>query len=139
MNVPREREIIREILSSWELGLQTIKDTWREHCAPDVIWWNSARGEIVGVDACLAAFDAMDQMVGYTSLAAPVINLLARDGLVFVERTDGLKRADGSLIVSIPVTGVIEFANDKIISWRDCCDDWMRDHRPDDAPRRVVA
>ena len=135
----REEEIIREILGSWEQGLQAIRDTWSEHCAPEIVWWNSARGEIRGVDACLAAFEVMDQMVGFTSLAAPIVNILARDSLVFVERTDDLKGEDGALIVSVPVTGVIEFAEQKITSWRDYCDDWMRDFRPADAPRSVAA
>ena len=135
----REEEIIREILDSWERGLEAINETWSKHCAQDIVWWNSARGEIVGLEACLAAFAVMDQMVGFTSLAAPVVNLLAGDGLVFVERTDDLKGENGSLIVSVPVTGVIEFANGKITSWRDYCDDWMRDYRPADAPKSVAA
>lgn len=127
----REEEIVREVLAAWRGGLGPTKESWAAHCAPDVVWWNSARGAIEGLDACLAAIDAIDQVLsGFAYIEVPIRRLVAEDGIVFVERSDDLYRAGGSLIASVPVTGVIEFRGERIVEWRDYCVDWMQEFLP---------
>jgi limonene-1,2-epoxide hydrolase len=134
-----EEQIVREMLDSWLKGPEEVKRTWADHCAENIVWWNSGRGAIEGRDTCLAAISAMDQLVaGFAYVKAPIRNLIAAAGLVIVERSDDLYRADDSLIAAVPVVGVIEFEGEKITSWRDYCDDWMRDFRPDDATRALA-
>ena len=135
----REEEIVREILAAWREGLEATKKSWAEHCAPEMVWWNSARGAIEGLEPCLQAIDAIDQVIGgFAYIDVPVRRIASADGVVFVERSDDLYRADDSLIVSVPVTGVIEFEGDKIVAWRDYCVDWMQDFRPPGAPASLA-
>jgi limonene-1,2-epoxide hydrolase len=139
VKVRREEEVVRAMLESWAEGIEPVKKTWAEHCTQDIVWWNSARGAVEGMDNCLAAIDAIDQLVGgFAYIKVPVRNLVAVEGLVFVERSDDLYRGDDSLIAAVPVTGVIAFRGDKVESWRDYCDDWLREHRPEDAAKAVV-
>ena len=131
----REEEIVREVVAAWEDGLEATKASWRAHCDPKIVWWNSGRGAIEGLEACLGAIDAIDQVVGgFAYIKVPVRRLTAVEGLVFAERSDDLYRADDSLIAAVPVTGVIEFEGEKIVEWRDYCVDWMRDLAADGPP-----
>ena len=81
--------------------------------------------QIDGLDACLAKCDEMYETLGIDRLDVPVRHLAVDQACVYVERCDDLYRADGSLIVSVPVIRVIEFVGEKIVSWRDYGDDWL--------------
>ena len=54
---------------------------------------------------------------------ADVRHVAVNGDVAFAERVDHLKRADGSLIFSLPVTGVFEFDRDgRIAVWREYFD-----------------
>jgi limonene-1,2-epoxide hydrolase len=67
----------------------------------------------------------MYEALGIHHIVVPIKNLTVDERCVYAERSDDLYREDGSLIAAIPVTGVIEFEDDKIVSWRDYADDWL--------------
>ena len=121
----KQEQIVRYILEMWTKGEDETIRAWREHCLEDFIWWNSGRGAIEGLDACIKKIEGMHGSLQYAYLRVPVKNLLASGNIVMCERVDELYYADGSLFKAIPVTGVIEFAGDKIKEWRDYCDDWV--------------
>jgi limonene-1,2-epoxide hydrolase len=129
--VRREEEIVREIIESWLGTLDEMKACWAEHCHEDVIWWNSARGALHGIEANLAAFDKLAEMTGFKNLRSIPQVLLAGDGVVMVERAEDLLDADGNSMVHIKVNGVIKFEGEKIIEWRDYCVDWLAAWRPE--------
>jgi hypothetical protein len=43
-------------------------------------------------------------------------------GIVWTERVDHLRRADGRLIVSAPVAGIVEWRDGRIVAWREYFD-----------------
>ena len=61
-------------------------------------------------------------------IAAQLRYALGRGWAIMIERTDDLYRTDGSMIVSVPVTGVAVFRDDRIAEWRDYCVDWYSDY-----------
>jgi limonene-1,2-epoxide hydrolase len=119
----REERVVRQVIEMWETTASTIR-AYREHHTSDVHWWNSARGSVDGAEACIEKVKVMHAKLNLGCVKGVIRNLVAKDGIVMVERTDDLYRKDGSLIVSIPVTGVAEFKGDKIFQWRDYCVDW---------------
>lgn len=120
-----EEQIIRDVLGMWAEGLESTKRSWELHAVDDLVWWNSARGGLTGLRACLSGIDQMFDLLGVGYVEVPIRHLHAEPGRVFVERSDNLLRPDGSVIADIPVTGVIDFAGERIAAWRDYCDDWM--------------
>jgi limonene-1,2-epoxide hydrolase len=118
-----EEAVVRRVIEMWETTESTIR-AYREHHTPNLHWWNSARGSVHGAEACIEKVKMMHAKLNLGCVKGVIRNLVARDGIVMVERTDDLYRKDGSLIVSIPVTGVAEFEGDKISEWRDYCVDW---------------
>jgi limonene-1,2-epoxide hydrolase len=133
-----EERVVREVCEMWAGGKESTKDSWRKHASPDMIWWNSARGALEGRAACETAIDAPHDMLNVASIRVPIKNIAATPGLVFIERSDDFYLRDGSLLVSVPVTGIVEFRGDKIVEWRDYCDDWMRDYRAEAANRALA-
>ena len=133
-----EERIVREICEMWSGGKEPVKEAWRKYGSEDLVWWNSARGELRGRAACEAGVDAMFDMLNVTRVRVPIRAVAVQGTTVFIERSDDLYLADGTCLVEVPVVGVVQFEGDKIVEWRDYCDDWMRDLRPDDAPRALA-
>lgn len=131
-------EIVRDVCAKWAFGKEAVKQSWREHASTELVWWNSARGALHGRAACEAGIDAMFDTLNVELVKVPIRHLATTDRVVFVERSDDLYLADGSCLVSVPVTGVIAFEGTTIVEWRDYCDDWMRDYRQGDATRALV-
>lgn len=132
-----EERIVRECLAMWDTLEGTIR-SYRELHHPDFVWWNSARGALGGIEDCIRGVEMLYGMLGVARVEVVVKHVMCEPGRVMVERSDDLYRADGSVIAQVPVVGVFEFEGDRIIRLRDYCDDWMRDFRPEDAPRALV-
>lgn len=109
----------------WSTGVEGVKESFSQYGSRDLVWWNSARGALTGLDACLQGLDQMFDALKIAAVAVPIRTLFAAPGRVVVERSDSLYRADGTVIAEIPVTGVLEFDNGKLVVWRDYCDDWI--------------
>jgi limonene-1,2-epoxide hydrolase len=121
----KKEAAVRDVLAIWAEGPHGARAAWERHGAEDLVWWNSARGQIDGLEACLARCDEMYEALGIHHIDVPVKGLTVDGACVYTERVDELYREDGSLIVAVPVAGVIEFEGEKIVSWRDYADDWL--------------
>jgi limonene-1,2-epoxide hydrolase len=121
----QEEQIVRDVLAMWRAGLEETKESWRRYAAGHLVWWNSARGTIVGLEPCLDGIEQLYRLLEVAYVDVPVRNVLAERGRVIVERSDNLFRKDGSVVAYVPVTGVIEFEGERIVRWRDYCDDWI--------------
>jgi limonene-1,2-epoxide hydrolase len=62
----REEQIVRDVLAMWRAGLEETKESWRRYAAGHLVWWNSARGAIVGLEPCL---DGIEQLYGLLEVA----------------------------------------------------------------------
>ncbi|AFJ34674.1 limonene-1,2-epoxide hydrolase family protein [Mycobacterium sp. MOTT36Y] len=120
-----EERIVRHILEMWGPGVEGVKESFRRYGTDDLVWWNSGRGALTGLDECLKGLDELFDVLEIATVDCPIRTLLATSGRVVVERSDNLYRADGTVIAEIPVMGVLEFDANKVTTWRDYCDDWI--------------
>jgi limonene-1,2-epoxide hydrolase len=135
VTMDKKEAAVRDVLAIWGEGPRGAIDAWQKHGAESLIWWNSARGQIDGLQACLDKCDEMYEVLGIHHIAVPVEGVAVDGACVYIERVDEMYREDGSLIEAVPVTGVIEFDGDKIVSWRDYADDWyMKMQMQEQAP-----
>lgn len=119
-------QTIRKVLEMWAGGLEPTLASWREFATPDLVWWNSARGAVNGLEECLAGIRTFYETMSVDHVKVPIRSVVSgRDGLVFVERSDDTYLTDGSLLAAVPVVGVVRFRDGKIVEWRDYCDDWV--------------
>src|ERR1700758_2544185 len=110
----------------WNTDFPTMCASFHKYFAPDAIWWNtSVFPQVQGVEE---AYEKILRPSNESSLAMDRIQVeslsIAQGGhLVFSERIDPISRADGSVVLSIPIAGVIEFNEDGLIQqFRDYCD-----------------
>jgi limonene-1,2-epoxide hydrolase len=57
--------------------------------------------------------------LGIETIDVDVLGIAAAGSTVFSERVDHLRRPDGTLLASVPVTGVMRFEGMKIATWRE--------------------
>ncbi|MFE0750176.1 nuclear transport factor 2 family protein [Gordonia sp. NPDC058843] len=117
---------MKTVVGMWAGGLEQTIASWRDHAAPDLVWWNSARGAVEGLDACLEAIRGFYQALNVDHVLVPIKSIVS-DGndLVVIERSDDSYLGDGSLLAAVPVVGVVVLRDGKIAEWRDYCDDWV--------------
>jgi limonene-1,2-epoxide hydrolase len=121
-----QEAITKKVVEMWTGGLESTLASWRDYAAENLIWWNSARGAVEGLDGCLEAIRGFYQTLSVDHVEVPIRSIVS-DGndLVVIERSDDTYLTDGSLLAAVPVVGVIQFRNGKIAEWRDYCDDWV--------------
>jgi limonene-1,2-epoxide hydrolase len=60
--------------------------------------------------------------MGLETVDVDLRNITSAGGIVYTERVDHLRRADGALIVSAPVAGILEWHDGRIVAWREYFD-----------------
>ena len=134
-----EEQVVRAVFEAFEQGPERLMDAKRRLFDENVVWWNSGRGELRGVQATVDATPKMFELTGAAYLRAEDIRtLIVHDDSVIVERTDTLYRSDNTPIVSVPILGIVRIKNGKVVEWRDYCDDWMRAFRTAGTPRGLT-
>jgi limonene-1,2-epoxide hydrolase len=119
-------ESVLKFFDEWNTDFETMCASFSKYFAPDGIWWNTPRfPQVTGVDE---AFEKILRPSNESALAmdrihVETLNIAQVGNLVYNERIDHLTRADGSIVLSIPIAGVIEFNDDGLIQhFRDYCD-----------------
>jgi len=109
-----QEKIVRDFLAAWP---RKNIDELMSYFAPSAVYHNIPVPPIVGADAIRKTFEGF---LGAFSIVLDVVNLAANGDLVFTERVDRFemngKRFD------LPVNGVFELRNGKIVSFRDYFD-----------------
>jgi limonene-1,2-epoxide hydrolase len=110
---PQEK-IVTEFLAAWP---RKNVDELMSYFAPDAVYHNIPVPPIEGAEAIRKVFEGF---VGSFSIVLDVVNIASKGDLVFTERVDrfvmGAKKFD------LPVNGVFELRNGKIVSFRDYFD-----------------
>ncbi|MBB5167831.1 limonene-1,2-epoxide hydrolase family protein [Mycobacterium sp. AZCC_0083] len=115
-----------KFFDAWNTDFPTMCASFHEYFAEDAIWWNTpVFPQVHGVDE---AYEQILRPSNESSLAmdrihVETLNIAQVGNLVYNERIDHIIRADGSVALSIPICGVIEFNEDGLIKhFRDYCD-----------------
>lgn len=115
-----------KFFEEWNTDFPTMCASFHKYFAPDGIWWNTpVFPQVQGVEE---AYEQILRPSNESSLAmdrihVETLNIAQVGNLVYNERVDHITRADGSVVLSIPICGVIEFNEDGLIQhFRDYCD-----------------
>jgi limonene-1,2-epoxide hydrolase len=119
-------ESVLKFWDEWNTNFPTMCASFHKYFAPDAIWWNTpVFPQVQGVEE---AYEEILRPSNESSLAmdrirVETLNIAQVGNLVYNERIDHIIRADGSVVLSIPIAGVIEFNEDGLIQhFRDYCD-----------------
>lgn len=123
-NTDKARQLLSELGQSSESARQTIRKWFTE----ETRWENVGLRVTNGIDEAIAFHDQYDDEDGLETIEANITTIVEDGNKVLMERTDTMRRRDGSLIASFPVMSIFEFEGDKVVQWRDYFDTvpWMQ-------------
>ena len=110
-------ELVTEFCALWA---EPDAEKLASYFAEDAIYHNMPMDPIRGRES-IRQFIAGGFSATYAGIDFLVHNQISNGGLVMNERTDVLRRKDGKS-VHLPVTGVFEIVDDRIVAWRDYFD-----------------
>jgi limonene-1,2-epoxide hydrolase len=110
-------------MHEWGRDFESVLAAFRRYLAPNAVWVQDPAPTTRTIDEALALLRDVNQRIGMATFAAEVRQIAVNGDVAFAERIDHLKRADGSLITSIPIVGVFEFDREgRIAVWREYFD-----------------
>jgi limonene-1,2-epoxide hydrolase len=108
-------QLVRDFCAAWSrLDL----DELMEYFAPEAVYHNMPGPPLEGRDAVREGISRF--LSGWDETVWEVLNIAAAGDVVLAERVDRTKAGGHS--VDLPVTGVFEVRDGKIVAWRDYFD-----------------
>jgi limonene-1,2-epoxide hydrolase len=116
-------QTLRSFIGEWGKGPEAIATAFRRYMAPDCVWEQNPVPTTRSAEEAVALLRDFNAKAGVASFPADIRQMVVKGNVAFAERVDHLRRADGTLIASVPVTGVFEFnTQGKITAWREYFD-----------------
>jgi len=110
-------------MGEWGKDFESVLASFRRHVAPNAVWVQDPAPTTRSLEEALSLLRDTRDRLGMETFAADIVHIAVNGDVAFAERVDHLRRADGSLIASLPVTGVFEFDREGRISvWREYFD-----------------
>ena len=115
------QEVIVGLLDAWAGGNEAAAAAVREHFAADCVWEQTGLPTTTGPEEAAGMVMAMANF-GFTAMKVDYRSVTSAGDVVCTERVDHPLRADGTVAISIPVVGITEFRDGKIVAWREYFD-----------------
>jgi limonene-1,2-epoxide hydrolase len=119
-------ESVLKFFDEWDTDFETMCQSFWKYFAPNAVWWNTPRfPQVTGVEEAVEKIlrPSNESALAMDRIRVDTLNITQVDNLVYNERIDHIIRKDGSVALSIPIAGVIEFDdNGQVVEWRDYCD-----------------
>jgi limonene-1,2-epoxide hydrolase len=106
----------------WGVSFEEAVASFHECFAADCRWEQRPLAVTTGPQEAVRFLRRARLGMGLERIDVDLRNITSAGPLVFTERVDHLRRADGALIVSAPVAGVLEWRDDQIVAWREYFD-----------------
>lgn len=115
---------MRTFFKEWAVDFETLCRSFHENFTPECIWENSGFPTTRGPEEAVAMIlKPCNSGLGMDTMHVEILNIGECNGVVYSERIDHIVRRDGSVVLTIPVAGVTEFAEDgRIRHWREYAD-----------------
>jgi limonene-1,2-epoxide hydrolase len=117
----RREQQVRALFEGFDGGPEPVHAAIRAVFADDCVWVNGPIATTTGPEEAIALMVAAEER-GVHAIEFEVLNLAVNGDVVFAERIDHGRSADGTTAWSVPVTGVFEFQGDKLAAWREYFD-----------------
>jgi limonene-1,2-epoxide hydrolase len=115
--------LIRNFFASWGPAEENLHRAMHAYLSSDALWENIGLVTTKGPDEAVDLLKRFSKKGNFAAFDVEILNIAAAQNIVFCERIDHAIRADGSHAAhGVRVTGVFEFANGKIVAWRDYFD-----------------
>jgi len=113
-------QIVREFLGAWAHSVDSLRDSFTDYLADDVIYENVDLTYTTTRDDAMKLIDNF--LAGPDHITINVLAVAVVGNKVLTERVDNLRDKDGTPLYKIRVMGIFEVVGDRITAWRDYFD-----------------
>lgn len=106
----------------WAVSFDEMCASFEAVLAPDGVWDQRPMARTTGPAEALRFLRLCRRTLGLATIEVDVLSLAVNDNVVHTERVDHLRRADGGLIASAPVAGVLTWRGGELVHWREYFD-----------------
>jgi limonene-1,2-epoxide hydrolase len=117
-----DRQSTIRFFEQWGVSYEALMASFYESFSRECRWEQRPLAITTGPDEAVRFLARAHAGMGLATIDVELRNVMAAKGVVFTERVDHLRRADGALIVSAPVTGVMEWQDGQLVAWREYFD-----------------
>lgn len=115
---------VRAFFAQWGRGYDELHASYGQFFSADCVWENSGFPATHGPEEAVAVMlEPARESMALDTIKVDIEHIACEHDVVFTERVDHLVRTDGSVIVSVPLVGVMEIADDgRVRRWREYFD-----------------
>ncbi|MBF6262411.1 nuclear transport factor 2 family protein [Nocardia farcinica] len=117
-----KEQFVLDFFAGMGPDLATFKQTYKKFLAEDVEWESVGFDHHPNLEDSLKYLDMLAEQTGMAYCDINVINIGSAGDLVFTERVDTMRTADGTKIMDFRVAGVLEVRDGKIHRYTDYLD-----------------
>jgi limonene-1,2-epoxide hydrolase len=114
-------KIVSDLFAKWDRSYVELCASF-EAMSDDCVWIQSSLPDSHGRLAALSLVQGWHQRLSLETIRVEIRKIIADENCVASERIDHLRRADGSVIATIPVVGIMDMENGKIKRWHEYFD-----------------
>lgn len=111
-----------EFFTRWGESFDECCAAFETLLADGCVWDQRPIPRLRGPRSAVRFLKITSAVLGLETIDVEIIRVASAGNVVHVERIDRLRRADGSLIASAPVVGVLTFSGDQVVHWREYFD-----------------
>ena len=119
-------QIVTEFLGAWAANVDTLRSSFHDYLADDVVYENVDLTHTTTRDDALKLIDNF--LPGLDHITIDMLAIAVTGNKVLTERIDYLRDNDDKVLSAIRVMGIFEVDGDRITAWRDYFD--MRPFAP---------
>jgi limonene-1,2-epoxide hydrolase len=116
---PTSEELAVAFFARWGESFDETRAAFEETLAPRCLWEQRPIAVTRTREDAIRFLERARRRLGMETIEVEMLNVASTGDTVMTERVDHLRRADGRLIASAPVAGILEFRDGRIAAWRE--------------------
>ena len=127
--------LVRHFFLRWETSFEEFCAGFLELMSEDCVLIQSGFPDFTGPAAVVELLRASRVQQRIETIKVDVVRLISSGMCVVSERIDYLRNAEGRVLATVPVAGIMDFRSGKIVAWREYFDSKLMDGLAQQAPQ----
>jgi limonene-1,2-epoxide hydrolase len=106
----------------WATSFDGMCSSFTDVFGPDCVWDQRPMARTTGPHEALRFLRVCRRTLGLDTIEVEMVSAAVTGSTVHTQRVDHLRRADGGLIASAPVAGVLVWRDDRLVHWTEYFD-----------------